>query len=105
MHEGSKVKKEKWTVQTRPSSHDWSQPAMPPLKLSDEELTAVMQAAQPIAVDRRDAFLRQVAAALQSCGEVGPGIVHRVLVETQRVFFDPPDFARSGGPSKHSRYG
>jgi hypothetical protein len=28
--------------------------------------------------------------------EVGDGIVHRVIVEVQRRYFDPPDDARAG---------
>jgi hypothetical protein len=34
-------------------------PAMPPIRLSDSELDAVMAAARPIAVERRDAFCRR----------------------------------------------
>jgi hypothetical protein len=33
---------------------------------------------------------------LRRCGEIGPGVVHRVIVETQRRFFDPPNLERSG---------
>jgi hypothetical protein len=69
---------------------------MPPIRLSDDELAAVMAAARPIAVERRDAFLLAVASALQACGEVGPGTVHRVCASLQRQFFDPPDLARVG---------
>jgi len=63
---------------------------MPPIRLSDSELDAVMAAARPIAVDRRDAFLQQVAAELQG-RQIGPGLVHRVCAEAQRQYFDPPD--------------
>jgi hypothetical protein len=72
---------------------------MPPIRLTDEELTAVMSAARPISVDRRDAFLQAVAGALQSCPELGPGTVHRAIADVQRAFFDPPDFA--GGAGKY----
>jgi hypothetical protein len=67
--------------------------AMPPIRLSDSELDAVMAAARPIAIDRRDAFLQQVASSLQRCGELGPGVVYRVVSEAQRAFFDPPDLS------------
>jgi hypothetical protein len=63
---------------------------MPPIKLTDDELSAVLRAAQPIAVDRRDAFLQAVALALQSCTEIGPGVVYRIVAAAQREFFDPP---------------
>ena len=51
---------------------------MPPIRLTDSELEAVLAAARPLAVDRRDDFLQAVAGALQSCGEIGDGVVHRV---------------------------
>jgi hypothetical protein len=66
---------------------------MPPIRLSDSELDAVIAAARPLAVERRDAFLQAVAGALQGCREVGPGVVHRVCAETQRAFFAPPDLS------------
>ena len=75
-----------------------------PLRLSDEELSAVMSAARPIAVERRDAFLQDVAHALASCAEVGPGVVHRVCASVQRGYFDPPEFQHSAGAqSKYRR--
>jgi hypothetical protein len=66
---------------------------MPPIRLSDSELDAVMAAARPLPVERRDAFLQAVATALHG-RELGHGLIHRILVETQRAFFDPPDLQR-----------
>jgi hypothetical protein len=63
---------------------------MPPLRLSDAELSAVMAAAQPLAPHLRDAFLQDVAAALAGCTEIGPGTVNRVCREAQRKYYDPP---------------
>ena len=63
---------------------------MPPIRLSDSELDAVMAAARPIPVERRDAFLQDVAALLRG-REVGPGTVHRAIEQAQRAHFDPPD--------------
>jgi len=76
---------------------------MPPIRLSDSELDAVMAAAQPLAVERRDAFLQQVASALQGCGEIGPGVVHRICAELQRAHFDPPDLG-AGAQGRVSKY-
>jgi len=75
------------------------------IKLTDDELTAVMSAAAPLAVDRRDAFLQEVATALARCTEIGPGAVYRVVRETQRLFFDAPDLSvgASGRTSKYRR--
>ena len=76
---------------------------MPPIRLSDSELDAVMSAARPLAVERRDAFLQQVAGALQRCGELGPGVVHRICAEAQRAHFDPPDLS-AGASGRVSKY-
>jgi hypothetical protein len=63
------------------------------IKLSDAEMDAIMRAARPIAPDRRDAFLQEVASSLVGCSDIGPGIVHRVLAQVQRVHLDPPETA------------
>jgi hypothetical protein len=73
---------------------------MPPIRLSDSELDAVMAAARPLPVDRRDAFLQAVAAELRG-REIGPGVVYRVAAQVQREFFDPPDLSRAGGLGKY----
>jgi hypothetical protein len=76
---------------------------MPPIRLSDSELDAVLTAARPIAVERRDAFLQAVAGELKGCREIGPGVVHRVCADVQRAFFDPPQFA-TGAPGRGAKY-
>jgi hypothetical protein len=65
--------------------------AMPnaPLRLTDDQLSAVMRAAEPLAVGNRDGFLRDVAAALQG-RELGDGDVYRVVAQVQRRYWDPP---------------
>jgi len=73
---------------------------MPPLPLSDEELDAVMRAAFPLQPRDRDAFLRDVANALQGQGELGPGLLHRVMCEIQRRYWDPPLQADNGGRNR-----
>jgi hypothetical protein len=62
---------------------------MKPIALTDAQLDVVLAAAQPLAVDRRDAFLQEVAAQLEG-REVGDGLVHRAVAEVQRKFWDPP---------------
>jgi hypothetical protein len=49
----------------------------------------VLQAAQPLAVDDRGAFLQDVAAALQG-QELGDGVVYRTIAEVLRRYYDPP---------------
>jgi hypothetical protein len=71
---------------------------MPPVRLTDAELDAVMLAARPLAHDVRDAFLQHVAQELSACSEIGPGTVNRVCREAQRKFFDPPDLGNGAAP-------
>jgi hypothetical protein len=73
------------------------------IKLSDDELSAVMTAAAPINVERRNAFLQQIASELAKCDEIGPGLIHRIVRETQRQFFDPPDLS-VGASGRTSKY-
>ena len=56
----------------------------------------MLAAAKPLDVGDRDGFLQAVAAALQSEGKIGPGVVRRVCAKLQRQFFDPPDLCRAG---------
>jgi hypothetical protein len=69
---------------------------MPPVRLSDDELSAVMAAARPLAVEMRDPFLQAVAHALSARDVIGPGTVHQVCRDLQRQFFDPPDLEHVG---------
>jgi hypothetical protein len=58
---------------------------MPPLRLSDVQLSAIFSAAQPLAVRDRDAFLQAVAELLQARPDIGDGDVHRAIVTSQRA--------------------
>jgi hypothetical protein len=69
---------------------------MPPIRLTDSELDAIMTACRPLEPARRDDFLRQVAASLQACHEIGDGVVYRVVAEVQRQHFDAPDLTHDG---------
>jgi hypothetical protein len=72
----------------------------PPLSLSDEQLDAVLHAARPLPVEDRDAFLQQVAMALQD-QPIGDGSVHRVVKQVQRQFWNPRDLSRARDQSKY----
>ena len=52
-----------------------------------------MQAARPVPVPDRDAFLRDVAAELGQHEVVGPGLLHRVISEAQRRYIAPRERA------------
>jgi hypothetical protein len=67
------------------------------LKLSDDEMAAVMRAAQPLDPDRRGDFLEAVASSLAGQVEVGEGAVYRICAEQQRRFFSPPLEVAEGG--------
>lgn len=75
---------------------------MPPLALAYEELAAIMSACQPLAPDRRAAFMQEVASTLATCPVIGPGAVHRAIVTALRAHFDPPILQRTVG--KQSKY-
>ena len=56
---------------------------------------------RPLPIDMRDPFLQAVAHALAGRDVIGPGVVHQVVRELQRQFFDPPDLSHAGGGSKY----
>lgn len=64
-----------------------------PIRLSDSALDAIMSAARPIAVHRRDEFLQRVAELLREERELGDGVIARACRTAQKEFFDPPVFS------------
>jgi hypothetical protein len=73
---------------------------MGPIRLTDAQLTAVFDAARPLAVANRDAFLLDLAVALQGQANLGDGTVFRLIREVQRRHFDPPQFADRSEPHR-----
>jgi hypothetical protein len=76
--------------------------SMGPIRLTDAQLTAVFDAARPLAVRDRDAFLLDLAAALQG-QELGDGTVFRLIREVQRRHFDPPELNAHAVPHRRMR--
>jgi hypothetical protein len=66
---------------------------MPPLRLTDSQITSIFAAARPLAVQDRDPFLQEVAALLAGIADPGDGDVSRAIRATQRRFFDPPELS------------
>ena len=64
---------------------------MQPIRLNDDELQAVMDAARPLQPRDRDRFLQAVAHAIAELPEVGPGSVHRAIASVWRQHYDAPD--------------
>jgi len=60
-----------------------------PISLSDDELASVMDGARPLAPHDRDDFLRAIAHQSARQPELGRGVVHRLVREPQRLYFDP----------------
>jgi hypothetical protein len=75
---------------------------MGPIRLTDAQLTAVFDAARPLAVRDRDAFLLDLAAALQG-QELGDGTVFRLIREVQGRHFDPPELNAHAVPHRRMR--
>jgi hypothetical protein len=62
-----------------------------PLSLSDQQMSAVMRACEPILPPDRSAFLSALATLLR--GEIQPlgdGVLFRAIRSLQREFFRPP---------------
>jgi hypothetical protein len=76
---------------TSATALDSASASMPdgPLRLTDDQLAAVLRAAEPLAVGDRGAFRQDVAAALQG-QELGDGMVYRAVAQVQRKYYDPP---------------
>jgi hypothetical protein len=70
------------------------------VKLSDSQLAAVFDASRPLAVRDRDAFLRDLAAALAGIVDPGDGDVARAIRAVQRRHFDPPQFDERAQPHR-----
>jgi hypothetical protein len=70
--------------------------APPPLALSDDQLSIVLCAAEPLHPRDRAAFAAAVAQVLAGQAVVGDGIVSRTCRELQRRFMTaPPDVPRN----------
>ena len=76
---------------------------MAPIRLTDSQLDAVLAAARPLAVGDRDAFLQDVAAALQGRSEIGDGDVYRAIADVQRRHHDPPLMDHQPGHRRAAR--
>jgi hypothetical protein len=66
------------------------------LRLTDHDFDRLMQAAKPVAMPDRDAFLKDIAAELGKHEVVGPGLLHRIIGEVERRY-DIADQRRSSG--------
>jgi hypothetical protein len=73
---------------------------IPPIRLSDAQLSAVFDAAKPLSVASRDAFLLELAAALAGIVDPCDGDVSRAIRAVQRKHFDPPELRAHAVPHR-----
>lgn len=73
-------------------------------KLSPDQVEAVLRAARPLSPSNHAAFLEEVGSALADCAELGEGVIHRVVRDVQRRYWNPPADGRAAiGPMSHRR--
>lgn len=94
---GPAVSKKCWTHRINESDQN-AKPRgflMPPLALSDEQLTCIMRLAAPLPPVDRAQFLTEVAAKLAECPQElrGDGTVARIGAEIQKRYWRPPSFS------------
>jgi len=66
---------------------------MPPVRLSDEQMSALLAASHPLQPESRSAFLEHCARELARLPIVGDGALHRVIMQVQREYFDLPNLS------------
>jgi hypothetical protein len=62
---------------------------MPPLAVTDEQITAIMDAAAPLASADRTAFLEEVVQLLDG-QPIGDGLIFRTVRVVQARYLDVP---------------
>lgn len=67
---------------------------MPPLALTDSQMTMLFEFARPLTPGDRDPFLQMVAQRLREYPTLGDGVVARVGRECAAEFWVPLDLAR-----------
>ena len=72
------------------------------LRLTDHDFDRLMQAAKPVPVPDRDAFVREVAAEVGRHEVVGPGLLHRVMSEVQRRYIGDEGTPRQNSMFDHN---
>jgi hypothetical protein len=75
---------------------------MPPIALTDDQLTIITRAAEPLPPPDRGPFLQRVAEMLRGV-EIGDGAVSRAAREAQAQFLRPPVVPNGRTVSRWSR--
>jgi hypothetical protein len=64
---------------------------LPPIALSEAQMCALLAASYPLPPTARAAFLEACAKEIAAMPELGDGILHRMIMRVQKLYFDPPD--------------
>jgi hypothetical protein len=78
----------------KPTAHGLPQTAAnqpSPIALSESQMCALLAAAHPLPAPARAAFLAACAKELAALPELGDGVLHRMIMRVQKLYFDPPD--------------
>ena len=54
-------------------------------------MCALLAASHPLPPAARPAFLEACAKEIADLPELGDGVLHRMIMRVQRMYFDPPD--------------
>jgi hypothetical protein len=63
----------------------------PPIALSEAQMLALLAASYPLPPQSRGPFLEACAREISNLPELGDGVLHRMIMRLQRLYFDPPD--------------
>jgi hypothetical protein len=77
---------------------------MPPIRLTDSQITHIFSGARPLQPQDRDLFLQAVASLLAGIKDPGDGDVGRAVRLAQKQFFNPPQLT-DGRAQPHNRAG
>ena len=79
---------------------------MPLVRLHDHQLAAIYDACRPLTPAQRSDFLLALSDELNRMpvDTIGPGTVHRLIVDVQRAFWTAPDLARGAGSPRSRAY-
>jgi hypothetical protein len=68
---------------------------MQPICPTESQMNAVLAAAMPLPPDLRSSFVEACARKIAALPEVGDGALHRIVMQVQKIYFDPPDLSRA----------
>ena len=75
-----------------------------PIRLSDDQMPAVLAASTPLPPDLRSAFLETCAREISALPMIGDGSLHRLVMVVQRRYFRPPLETEEHGRRGVSKY-